>query len=846
MSDVQPGHEPMLSFVIANYRTKIPPLPAGEGRPVRRSFSTTTCDALRQGTSISWRFLRSFSEGGGEGESFRWQSSAWFAEGLLILFSIFYLLSSIFYSCRAQDVVLYRETFPYGAISGNLPVSSVGWANDIPDGPDRLYQATGGDGAVYAYEATPATTAFYTFVALTETGGASFPVINPGVYSGITLSVDIQPYQNPANVTARFAVQINGGNWFVSASPLPVPASTGSFATYSSVFNPEASQWDSLTVSGNGSAMHATIGALSSSNLVGYITGAGLVFVHTGSGGTFNFDNFTIFASSTGTLSVGSVSNGEVTLSWPPALNVCLQSDTNVYDGTWQNDFNAAGLSAATVPVDSAGRFYRLAAFPIGQLQDGDFESNNLAAYWTSSGTASAAALVEGNAASGSWSLLQSNPAPYQVQTWQLVTQIPNGYYKLTAMIKNSGGQESCYLSGNGSMTSLPISTQWTNIVVRGISVTNGQCLVSIGSNDGNGGDWCQVDFVQLIKDDVPYELLKGGDVSELTYVEQGGGVYYETNGVATPCLQILKNHGCNIVRLRLYNDPSPANSDLPQGIQSPTNILDLARQAQALGFQIELTFYYSDGWANNVPRAWTNDTFVQLTNAVYNFTTNFMTEMQAQGTAPQFVSLGNEINTSGLLLPFGNTTNWPQLAQLLKIGYAGVKAVSPSTRVILHMNTVNAGTVTYFLNQALADGVPWDITGCSYYPFWTDLTAEQARDQIDTLYSTYNKPVLVMETGYNWNTNTCSGYPGQLSNDGPEPFPSTPTGQKEFMLNCFNAIKLVNCGECLGDLYWDPVFICVTGEGWELGRPNVVGNTTVFDFHGNALPVLDAFEFNN
>ena len=32
--------------------------------------------------------------------------------------------------------------------------------------------------------------------------------------------------------------------------------------------------------------------------------------------------------------------------------------------------------------------------------------------------------------------------------------------------------------------------------------------------------------------------------------------------------------------------------------------------------------------------------------------------------------------------------------------------------------------------------------------------------------------------------------------------------------------------------------------NGWPLH--NVVDNTTLFDFSGNALPALDAFEFNN
>ena len=749
---------------------------------------------------------------------------------------------------RAQSVVLYRETFPYGAISGDIPIGPLGWANDIPNDPDRLYQTSGGDGAVYAYEGASATTAFYTSANLTQTAGATFQNINPALYSGLTFAVDIQPFQNPANVSARFAVQMNGTSWFVSANVVPVPTTTGLFVTYSNVFNPSASQWESLSVSGNGTGTGATIGGLISSNLAGSITGAGLVFVHTGSG-TFNFDNFLITATNVSKPTINSASNGTVAISWPGAMNVCLQSTTNLNAAGWSNNLLTAGLNSAVTPVNASGTFYRLTTFPIGGLQDGDFESNNFAAYWQNSDTTSAS-LADGNAFSGSYSLLQSNSVPYQVQTYQWVTNLPNGYYKLTAMVENSGGQYTCYISGNNRMTSLPISSQWTNTIVRGIEVTNGHCLVTINSDDEIGSNWCRVDLVQLIKDDIPYNFLKGGDISELTYVERGGGKYYETNDVATPCLQILKNHGCNIVRLRLYNDPgnpsyAPSNL-LPPGIQSPTNILDLARQAQSLGLQIELTFYYSDYWTNGLPHAWASDTFSQLTNDVYNFTTNFMTEMKNQGTLPQYVSLGNEINSGGLMLPYGNTTNWPQLAQLLKMGYAGVKTVSPSTRVILHMNTVSSGTVTYFLNQAVANGVPWDITGCSYYPYWTGLTAEQARDQIDTVYSTYDKPVLIMETGYNWSSNRCDGYTGQLANNGPEPFPNTPTGQKEFMLNCLNALKMVNNGECIGDLYWDPIFICVQGEGWELGQPNVVDNETLFNFDGNVLPALDALNFNN
>ena len=105
----------------------------------------------------------------------------------------------------------------------------------------------------------------------------------------------------------------------------------------------------------------------------------------------------------------------------------------------------------------------------------------------------------------------------------------------------------------------------------------------------------------------------------------------------------------------------------------------------------------------------------------------------------------------------------------------------------------------------------------------------------------------MLMESGYNWNPTLPNGYPGQLSNNGPYDniYPSSPQGQKDFILELFSQIKNCNNGRVIGDLYWDPVMIAVPGVGWELGAPNVVANTTLFDFKGNSLPVLGAFKYN-
>jgi hypothetical protein len=184
---------------------------------------------------------------------------------------------------------LYLESFPHPG-GGDLPISTAGWADDVPGG-DRLYDNGGGDGAAWSWNGSANTEALYTTTALDSGAtGMAFPSIDPASNPGLTLSVDLLSTFAPELVEARFAVLV-GGSWYTAASPLATP--TGAWETQTMAFDPTAALWNELTVSGDGSGTGATIGATAATDLSGMITGAGMVFTRSGSA-THDFDNFAI------------------------------------------------------------------------------------------------------------------------------------------------------------------------------------------------------------------------------------------------------------------------------------------------------------------------------------------------------------------------------------------------------------------------------------------------------------------------------------------------------------------------------------------------------------------------
>lgn len=260
--------------------------------------------------------------------------------------------------------LIYSEAFPFvGPVAGNYPISSVGWVEAVPNAPNALFQATAqtSEGAVFAYLGTSGTTVYYTTTTSdTNQSGLPFPNINLASYPSLNIAVDIAPNSATAsNVTAYLAVQLNGTNWYVATSALlgPNAASNSVYSTYTTAFNPAAANWKNLTVTSSG----GLIGSPADSNLNGVMTGAGLVFVTTGSGGTFNFANFVITGTGIGGINVGPLTSGNINLSWVGNPAVELQSSTNLSDSlNWQDVPNTYGLYSLPVSVAGPQKFFRL------------------------------------------------------------------------------------------------------------------------------------------------------------------------------------------------------------------------------------------------------------------------------------------------------------------------------------------------------------------------------------------------------------------------------------------------------------------------------------------------------
>ncbi|GAB3953782.1 glycosyl hydrolase 53 family protein [Kribbella albertanoniae] len=324
---------------------------------------------------------------------------------------------------------------------------------------------------------------------------------------------------------------------------------------------------------------------------------------------------------------------------------------------------------------------------------------------------------------------------------------------------------------------------------------------------------------------------MRGADVSSLQRGIEVGAKYYTAAGAAADPLDVLKGAGVNYVRLRVWNNPA-------SGYNNQAKVLSYAKTVKAKGFKLLVDFHYSDTWADpghqSKPAAWASHGISALTTDVYNYTYNLCTSLKAQGTTPDSVQIGNEINV-GMLWNDGKVVNnnFTNLSNLLKAGYNATKACNSGTQVIIHTaNSDSQAHARWFYDGITAHGVTWDITGLSYYCNWHG-TMANLTSVISDVGSRYGKPVVLAETATpftlanadsttNSITTACSGYP------------ATWTGQGTAFTAVQNAAK---AGGAIGVFYWEPTWIATPGNGWDPADINNSGdgwdNMAVFNWTG-------------
>jgi len=248
-----------------------------------------------------------------------------------------------------------------------------------------------------------------------------------------------------------------------------------------------------------------------------------------------------------------------------------------------------------------------------------------------------------------------------------------------------------------------------------------------------------------------PREVTKmlGADISFLPELEARGRKFSD-NGVEKDPILIMKDHGFNYVRLRIFNDPARDSGYSPgKGFCDLTNTKKMAKRVKDAGMKLLLDFHYSDYWADPgkqyKPAAWRNLSFEDMKKALYDYTRQVIQELKDQGTTPDMVQVGNEIN-HGLVWPEGNVSNVDSMSQLLAAGVAAVKSVDPAIVIMMHvaLGGQNDETV-FFYDQLKARNIHFDVIGLSYYPKWHG-TLDDLRDNMHDLLRRYDKDIIVVE----------------------------------------------------------------------------------------------------
>lgn len=333
-----------------------------------------------------------------------------------------------------------------------------------------------------------------------------------------------------------------------------------------------------------------------------------------------------------------------------------------------------------------------------------------------------------------------------------------------------------------------------------------------------------------------PSVFYYGADLSYVNEMEDCGATYKNSNNTSKDPYIIFKEAGTNLVRVRLWHNPTWTN------YSNYNDVKTTIQRAKSQGMKVLLDFHYSDTWADpskqEIPAAWLSE--INNTNTLgdllYNYTYETLNSLNDHNLLPDIVQIGNEINP--MILQEGDLVwpiDWNRNSILLNKGIQAVRDISQNTNknieVMLHIAQPENGL--WWFEQATQNGITdFDWIGLSYYPIWSTYTLNNLSTPLNILINTYDKRLMIVETAYPFtlaNADTANNILD--SNAIISGYPATQQGQLDYLNQLQTVIENAG-GE--GLIYWEPAWVSTTcntqwaqGSHWD--------NATLFDHNFKA-----------